>query len=214
MEKKRRKPGPKPKGPFEDKRRTLTTRITDETRLMLEAAAAQTGRSLSQEIEFRLETSLKLAEMSGGVEYEALFQMMAGAARMIEARLGRSPFTDGQAGMAVLVAWRKIMSAALNNRDNEELNHLLAERNGSAEPDLPAPRPGDRGKFGPGILGEWSPEELQAYFEQRREYEAKYEALKQRTRELWESHQKALMIGLETGKEALTLLPPPRARGK
>jgi hypothetical protein len=46
--------GPKPKGPFEDKRRTLTTRITESTRNKLDDAAKASGRSLSQEIEHRL----------------------------------------------------------------------------------------------------------------------------------------------------------------
>ncbi len=55
--KKAGKPGPKPRGPFADKRRTLTTRITDRTRQRLEDAAAATDRSLSQEIEMRLERS-------------------------------------------------------------------------------------------------------------------------------------------------------------
>jgi hypothetical protein len=54
-----RRPGPKPKGPFEDKRRTLTTRITEATRLALENSAAEKGRSLSQEIEFRIECSFR-----------------------------------------------------------------------------------------------------------------------------------------------------------
>lgn len=51
--------GPRPRGPFEDKRRTLTTRITDETRAHLETAAATSGRSLAQEIELRLDRSLQ-----------------------------------------------------------------------------------------------------------------------------------------------------------
>jgi hypothetical protein len=57
MSSKNRRRGPAPKGPFQGKRATLTTRITDETRRKLEAASEDTGRSLSQEIEFRLEQS-------------------------------------------------------------------------------------------------------------------------------------------------------------
>lgn len=53
------KPGPKPKGPYEDKRKTLTTRITEETRTQLETFAKASGRSLSQEIEMRLERSFR-----------------------------------------------------------------------------------------------------------------------------------------------------------
>jgi len=48
------KRGVKPRGPFANKKRALTTRITEETRAMLEADAEAAGRSLSQEIELRL----------------------------------------------------------------------------------------------------------------------------------------------------------------
>ena len=62
--KKAGKPGPKPRGPFADKRRTLTTRITDRTRQRLEDAAAATDRSLSQEIELRLERSFERGDVA------------------------------------------------------------------------------------------------------------------------------------------------------
>ncbi len=53
----RGKPGKKPQGPFADKSRTMTTRITEGTRERLEQAARASGRSLSQEIERRLDRS-------------------------------------------------------------------------------------------------------------------------------------------------------------
>ncbi len=62
--KKAGKPGPKPRGPFADKRRTLTTRITDRTRQRLDDAAAATDRSLSQEIELRLERSFERGDVA------------------------------------------------------------------------------------------------------------------------------------------------------
>ena len=58
----RRRPGPKPRGPFQNKRLTLTTRITEDLRKKLEAAAEDSGRSLSQEIELRLIESFTAAE--------------------------------------------------------------------------------------------------------------------------------------------------------
>lgn len=51
------RPGPRPRGPYEGKRSTLTTRITEATRKKLEDSARATGRSLSQEIELRLDGS-------------------------------------------------------------------------------------------------------------------------------------------------------------
>ena len=84
------KRGPRPRGPYADKRKTLTTRITNKTRESLDAAAKATDRSLSQEIEFRLERS---------------FLQDEGDERVREATLegiydsfgGKSPFEDMRA---------------------------------------------------------------------------------------------------------------------
>ena len=53
------RPGPKPRGPFQDKRKTMTTRITESTRIRLDEAAQAADRSLSQEIEYRLVQSFE-----------------------------------------------------------------------------------------------------------------------------------------------------------
>jgi hypothetical protein len=57
----RRSPGAgrKPQGEFRGKSATLTTRITPETRAALERAAKKSSRSLSQEVEARLNLSLR-----------------------------------------------------------------------------------------------------------------------------------------------------------
>jgi len=70
----RKKPGAKPKGPYEHKIRTLTTRITERTRIKLENAASMSGRSLSQEIELRLNRSLdqddvRYQDFGGEIQY-------------------------------------------------------------------------------------------------------------------------------------------------
>jgi hypothetical protein len=51
--------GRKPMGEFQGKTETLTTRITPAVRSGLEREAARSGRSLSQEVEKRLEASLQ-----------------------------------------------------------------------------------------------------------------------------------------------------------
>ena len=51
--------GRKPKGEFVGKSATITTRIRPDTRGALEKVARGSGRSLSQEVEFRLRASLK-----------------------------------------------------------------------------------------------------------------------------------------------------------
>ena len=55
----RKKPGPQPRGPYSDKRKTLSTRITVETRRQLDKAAKDSGRSLAQEVELRLDRSFQ-----------------------------------------------------------------------------------------------------------------------------------------------------------
>jgi len=47
--------GRKPAGEFKGKSATITTRVTPATRAALEQAASANGRSLSQEIESRLD---------------------------------------------------------------------------------------------------------------------------------------------------------------
>ena len=61
-----RKRGPRPRGPYAYKRKTLSTRITAETRKRLDMAAEASGRSLSQEIELRLEQSFLIDRL--GIE--------------------------------------------------------------------------------------------------------------------------------------------------
>jgi hypothetical protein len=82
--------GAKPRGPYEDKRQTLTTRITGEMRAKLEAAAAASGRSLSQEIELQLDRALAGEESFGGPRISALFRSLVETIRLSGAGL-----TDG-----------------------------------------------------------------------------------------------------------------------
>lgn len=106
--KNRGRPGPKPRGPFKDKRRTLTTRITERTRQNLERAAEAADRSLSQEIEFRLERSLsdedaRGAERAAEFGGEAVYGFMKRLARIAgivelktEAEFGEDPYTRAE----------------------------------------------------------------------------------------------------------------------
>jgi len=56
---KRKRPGRPPRGEYTDKRKTLSTRITSGLRDRLDKSADESGRSLSQEIEFRLDRSFR-----------------------------------------------------------------------------------------------------------------------------------------------------------
>src|SRR5215813_340597 len=58
---KKRAPGAgrKPRGDYKGKSATLTTRITPDTRAAMDRAAQKSGRSLSQEVEHRLNASIR-----------------------------------------------------------------------------------------------------------------------------------------------------------
>jgi hypothetical protein len=95
--------GTRPQGPFRDKRRTLTTRITDETRTKLDEAAAASGRSLAQEIELRLDRSFtegvlaESLELSFGRETAAVMLAVAFAMRRVSPLVGL-PAANDEAG--------------------------------------------------------------------------------------------------------------------
>ena len=92
-----------------DRRKTTSTRITPETRAQLEAASAHSGRSLAQEIEFRLEQSFKteeqardIAAQTAGAIYGSFgsfptfqaMRLLAEAISLTENRTGKSWETD------------------------------------------------------------------------------------------------------------------------
>jgi hypothetical protein len=52
------KPGRRPKGEYPEKKRVFASRVREDTWQMLQRAAAKSGRSLSQEFEFRLRRGL------------------------------------------------------------------------------------------------------------------------------------------------------------
>ncbi len=114
--KKAGRPGPRPRGPYVDKRKTITTRITESTRRHLEQGAAESDRSLSQEIELRLERSRwddeHRYEMVGGKDVYALLTLAGEAARIVMGgtRLGYagSYADDLDQSIRLRAAFRKI----------------------------------------------------------------------------------------------------------
>lgn len=73
--------GPIPRGEFQNKSRVLSTRIREDTRKALAEAASASGRSLSQEIEYRLRRSFDndrmISEKFGNRQNYALLRMLA-----------------------------------------------------------------------------------------------------------------------------------------
>jgi hypothetical protein len=87
----------------------LALRVTEERRRSLEAAAAKSGRSISQEIEIRLEQSFRDEAALGGREMTGLFQMMAGAAVIAEERHRKKWPADSETFQAVREAWLNLL---------------------------------------------------------------------------------------------------------
>ncbi len=98
--------------PEEGKRHPLNVRTTKELREKLDAAIRQSGRSLTQEIELRLERSFRDEEGFGGKENYALFKMMGGAADVIQARTGKLWMADWDTSVSVRAAWKRLASDA------------------------------------------------------------------------------------------------------
>ena len=100
--------GAKPRGPFKGKSATLTTRITPETRAELERSAQEQGRSLSQEVEFRLKAFVGQTRKPAHIR--SLAKAVSLLVTQIEQKTGRrwlnDPFTADAArqGIAALLA--------------------------------------------------------------------------------------------------------------
>ena len=94
---KRKRPGRPPRGEYVDKRKTLSTRITSELRDRLDKSADESGRSLSQEIEFRLEQSFRdqkaLYREFGGQENYNIMRFLALIPHFAEA-MTRQPWRE------------------------------------------------------------------------------------------------------------------------
>ena len=131
------KRGPRPRGPYVDKRRTLTTRITNETRERLDAAAKATDRSLSQEIEFRLEHSFLQDDADERVREAVLegiydsfgekktfeiMRLMASMIQMVEQSTGKSWLKDPETNIWV----NRMISEAINRYGPARTDEVLS----------------------------------------------------------------------------------------
>jgi hypothetical protein len=167
----------------------------------LEESARAAGRSLSEEIESRLERSFDRTESSGGPEYEALFQMMAAAARVIEVRLDKSPFSDPETSGVARNAWRQIIHSVtadpLEGELYKESLRVMAEIENWKPPASPSPE--QHSGLGTPF---WS--EVERFEQQQRQIEEQIrefcemtsKELQQKMRELADVANEATSIGL------------------
>jgi hypothetical protein len=77
-----RRRGPNPKGEYAEKSAVLSTRIREDTRQALTDASKASGRSLSQEIEYRLRRSFdddaRIVDIFGGQQNYAVLRLLSG----------------------------------------------------------------------------------------------------------------------------------------
>ena len=107
-------------------------RTTKETRDRLEAKAKASGRSLVQEVEFRLEASFlneqkdevthqvlmeQIYEQFGGRDIYSLTELLARAVRYVEQETGKSLLNDNETDDQVQVAWNAILRRFGPERD-------------------------------------------------------------------------------------------------
>lgn len=233
----KRRPGAKPKGPITDKRRAFTTRITEEMRERLEQAAAESGRSISQETELMLESAFErdiaFHAMFGSAELNSLFKMLAAAADIVDERMGKSWKSDYETFVAMKTAWEKLINGLRPDLKAEDRTVLAEVR--EADPG-PSPTPPTRSAnlaaleyrashdTEPGLLGMGGPlapeerETLEAYEREEGEYKAKIAVWdEQRNRErqllqkLLDGWDRTKKVGEQAADEAL--FPPPQGNG-
>jgi len=144
------KPGRPPETPGQRKRVPLNMRTTPQTRERLELSANESGRSLVQEVEFRLEWSFLTEDARrdreetayGGAQQRALFRAFAAVASIIEERTGNSWIKDEWTAVAVNRAWRELIQEFRPMRGSvKQLEAITADLPAKPQaPDIERPR--------------------------------------------------------------------------
>ncbi len=109
--------------PGEGKRVPLNMRTTRETREKLEKSAAESGRSLAQEVEYRLERSF--ADEPQSVSASAITRLLNTAMFMVEQQTGKDA-TDYETYVAVKAAITGILDS-LQPPMSDELRNRIDE---------------------------------------------------------------------------------------
>ncbi|QNP43754.1 Arc family DNA-binding protein [Sphingomonas daechungensis] len=95
----------------EPKRHVVTMRMSETMRERINGAATANGRSVSQEIESRLERSLQDEMLLGGSETTILAKLVIGAVALIETESGKPWNEDRMTWEAVNSAVRTILTS-------------------------------------------------------------------------------------------------------
>jgi predicted transcriptional regulator len=131
------KPGPKPRGPYEGKRETITTRVTPGTRQKLDQTAEAADRSLSQEIELRLERSFDREDGLGGHRTAEVLRRLG---HLAEASTDKKHWLDDYATFdAVMERWqdtlRQMMPKPIADRVSRGKMWVLRLKAGTLAPE-------------------------------------------------------------------------------
>ena len=197
--------------PGKGKRVPLNMRTTRETREKLEKSAAGSGRSLVQEVEYRVEQSFLDEEARdrewGGNKLRGLFRMMVGAAEIIQARTGKSASDNWKTGIAVGSAWKRLIHDWLPRPPAKLIAEM--ERLSDNIPDAPErPEMPARGGL---LVSRASEEKWEAYREELQNFEKDqdtfsiaYDKHKAAYRKILDEFKKAIGIGEEAALKLLS----------
>jgi Arc-like DNA binding domain len=147
------KPKRKPGRPSKGKRGTFTFRVTETLRDRLESAAAEAGRSVSEEIERLLDHSIAQEQLLGDRATGELVRRVITSIEVIRSLTGRSWNSDERASRALATSFTYMtkwmsetnkpkmtvgsfvdLARRLDSLDAEELGLLIAELLSSPTP--------------------------------------------------------------------------------
>ncbi len=204
--------------PGEGKRTPLNMRTTRELRERLEREAADSGRSLAQEVEFRLDQSFRdeatLIEAFGGRDTYDVLRVMGSVAAQIQTRTGKTA-ADWKTGVAIGRAWKRLIHDWLPGPPAEWIAEL--EQLSGDMPDAPVPPEPPKEPIRGGLLvPRASKEEWEAYEAERQDFKKKAEKYfveSTECKKAYDQYKAALLRkldefnkALEIGEEALGLL--------
>ena len=210
--------------PGKGKRVPLNMRTTQEVRDRLEHAAADSGRSLVQEVENRLEFSFlgedaREREM-GGRELLALFRMLGAVAEFIEERTGKKWSEDFDTGLAVQVAWKALIGQHMPSPSSEYHRAVNIQDEFPPLPTLPElPKRPSKGGLDPQSRLYKNEAEYQAALAQWEADRAQREEAAQAELQKRDKIMRDLLAlverlgaAMDVGKEAAELFPPTQSR--
>jgi hypothetical protein len=160
------KRGPVPRGEFHNKSAVLSTRIREDTRAALERAAAASGKSLSQEIEYRLRSSFDkdrvISAEFGNRQNYALLRLLAS---LFDSAPNEGPWLhDPENFNHILDSINRVLIALRpNGADSDaETDRLVGELNAAAladelaraDPSMPPDQAANRFNYVKAGLGE------------------------------------------------------------